>query len=136
MELDQMDSVKFVWAYLLKEGIVTNGKWSYYGSSWENVGQQDWRNIDRDMNILRSEVKSIGIDWTKTSNPESSTNNCFDGTFVESSKTETLLGTLVLKNGKTYKVGLKDAELRFSNYAKALVDLMKDRQMVKEMIGE
>lgn len=88
------------------------------------------------MKKLRSEVKSIGIDWDKTKAPRSDKAGVFNGTFAESSTVETLLGTLVLKDGSKYIVGASDVELRFSEYAKRLADLAADQQRVKEILGE
>lgn len=33
------DSVKFAWAYLIKYGKITNGKWCYYAGNWEDCDE-------------------------------------------------------------------------------------------------
>ncbi len=131
------DSLKFTWAYMLQEGIITTGTWSYYGGRYDGVKKSyDYTQDAKDMEVLRSDVKSIGIDWTKTSIPESSMESCFEGTFSDSSSVETLLGTLVLKNGSEYVIGVSNAEVRFSGYVAMLKNLMEDKQRVKDLLGE
>ena len=131
------ESLKFVWAYMLQEGKITTGKWNYYSSDWENsTYNADWRTIEPKMNKLRADVKSIGIDWSKTLPPSSSQESCFNGTFSDSSSVEALLGVLVLKDGAEYTVGVSNAEKRFADYLQILNNLMEDKQRVKDLLGE
>lgn len=131
------DSLKFTWAYMIEKGRITNGNWSYYGSSFETTGRRhDYITAEKDMEKLRKDVKDIGIDWAKTSVPESSQESGFEGTFADSSSVETLLGTLVLKDGSEYLIGVAHAETRFSEYVAILRTLMEDKQRVKDVLGE
>ena len=131
------EALKFTWAYMIQEGLITNGKWNYYGGNFEIPNQSyDYIQASKDMEKLRAEIKTVGIDWAKTSIPESSHESCFEGTFSDSSTVETLLGTLVLKNGSEYVIGVSNAEVRFQSYIQLLKNLMEDKQRVKDLLGE
>ena len=130
------ESLKFVWAYMLQEGVITNGQWNYYSSNFETIHGYDYRKRIIDMDSLRARVRKVGIDWEKTKSPESSTELGFEGTDSPSSRCETLLGTLYLKDGSEYMIGVGNAELRFSSYISVLKNLMDDRQRVKDLLGE
>lgn len=81
-------------------------------------------------------VKEVGIDWNKTKEPESSSNSCFDGTFADSSSTNTLLGDLFLKDGTQYKIGATSVESRMGDYIKTLGKFYEDKERVKNILGE
>lgn len=89
-----------------------------------------------DENDKLAKVKAIGVDWNKTLPPESSQESVFNGTFNDSSEVETLLGTLVLKDGSEYSIGVDNADTRFSDYLKTLSQLAADKQRVKDILGE
>lgn len=131
-----MDSIKFVWAYMIENGFVTVGEWDYYGGSWYAADGYDWRARDANMNKLRADVKKIGIDWDKTETPQSTDEVGFTDTESPGSKAETLIGNLVLKNGKQYLIGVNDAAERFTSYVRELAELAEDRQRVKDILGE
>jgi hypothetical protein len=133
-----MDALKFVWAYMLKEGIITKGVFEYYSMGYEHTDDVSW-NYDKQLaqkDKLLSDVKSIGIDWDKTKEPVSSMNRIFNGTFDQDSNVESLLGTLYLKNGKEYLIGVSNCDTRFSSYVKNLMSLAEDKALVKDILGE
>ena len=124
---------KFVWAYLLGHGHETTGKWSFYGSCWESIPGRKW-NYDGKAELLQ-QVKEIGVDWDKTKEPTSNTKSCFVDTFVESSECETLLGTLVLKDGSSFIIGCCDED-NMGSYINNMMKLMRDKERVKDIFGE
>lgn len=131
--MDNIETKKFVWAYLLENGKETTGKWSYYGSEWDSIRGRKW---DHDYHAdLLQLIKTVGVDWDKTQEPTSGTEICFDGTFVDSSECETLIGTLVLKNGNEVLVGCRDQD-NIGSYINNLMKLMRDKNRVKNIFGE
>lgn len=132
------DAKKFVWAYMIENGKITDGHWSYYGGGFNlvGVGAYDWAGMTKIMKKLQDEIKEIGIDWEKTSSPVSEIKSEFTDTFHPSAEVETLLGTLVLKDGKSYMVGAGHVETRFTEYATALSQMAEDKQRVKDILGE
>ena len=131
------DSKKFIWAYMIENGKITNGHWSYYGGGFDLIDTDThWANKTEMMKSLRDNIKEIGVDWEKTSSPISDTESEFTDSFHPSQEVETLLGTLVLKNGKSYTIGVGHAETRFTEYAKTLSLLAEDQQRVKDILGE
>lgn len=132
-------SLKFVWAYMIEKGHVTNGEWSYYGSGWEYpepVAKMTWTRQSKYTEDLRSKIREVGIDWEKTSIPIAEQQSCFNGTFAESDEVEALIGDLVLKNGERYKIGTNSSESRFSSYLQNLQHLFNDTERVKRILGE
>lgn len=110
-------TLKFVWAYLILKGKQTSGKWSYYGSGWDEPeidGRRvciGWNEQQKQAKELREKVVSIGIDWSKTTVPEISHESGFQGTFSDTVDHITAtLGKLVLKNGETFMLGSTEDE--------------------------
>ena len=100
------ESVKFAWAYLLKHGRPTTGKWCYY-SGWERIDGKwfGWEEQQLKTQQLIDETVKVGIDWEKSGVPEVKEESQFTDTFSPSRDCLATLGTLVLKNGKTYILG-------------------------------
>ena len=86
----EMNTKKVMWAYMLNFGNI--GTPSYYGGSDVPIGH------NKDKYLM--DIEENGINWNKTSGPESDRVAEFDGTFAEPNYTEMLLGKLILKNGK------------------------------------
>lgn len=128
-------SEKFVWAFLIENGRVTNGDWSYYGGSFEHAGKVSFTQLGQAEKEMREAILEIGVDWSKTKMPAGGLESRFEGTFTEASSVETLLGTLVLLDGSTYVVGCVDDE-GFSDYITKLAKLAQDKQRVKDILGE
>jgi hypothetical protein len=130
------ESNKVVWAYMVDEGKLTNGTWSYYGGDWESPHGYDWRKIDKANIDFKEKVKSVGVDWAKTQPPQSSMESAFTDTFHDSDDVETLLGTIVLKDGSEYTVGVSNADKKFGEYVKIIMEYVKDQERVKNVFGE
>jgi hypothetical protein len=134
--MNNIDVVKFVWAYMIEYGHITNGKWSYYGGDWERIDGYDYNKSVKREKEMRENIKTIGVDWSKTKEPDSSLESSFTDTFHDSADVETLLGTIILNNGKEYIVGVGNAERKFSEYSKLISELAKDRERVKNIFDE
>lgn len=134
--MNTLDSKKAVWAYMIQEGRLTNGNWSYYGGNWDDGFNYDWRKAEAASEKFRSKVKEMGVDWEKTQMPQSDTNSAFTDSFHDSEKVETLLGTVWLNDGSKYMVGVKHAEMRFIQYARMVAEFVSDQQRIKDILGE
>jgi len=130
------DSLKFLWAYMLEEGNITDGNWNYYGSSFSSPPNMNWRSLQTAMAEIRDKVKNIGINWGLTKSPESGEEFGFNDTYSPSSRVPTLLGILHLNDGSEYTIGVDNPEQRFQNYVESLRNLMEDKQRVKDILGE
>lgn len=130
------NALKFVWAYVLENGTITNGSWNYYGSGWENPPKLGWREIQAEMENLRAKVKKVGIDWGQTIFPDSGIESGFNDTYSPSSRVPTLLGVLYLNDGSVYTLGVSNAEQRFQGYVEVLRNLAEDKERVKNILGE
>src|SRR5690606_40814348 len=119
-------TLKWVWAYLLRYGVVTTGDWSYYGCEYEPV--EGWNFVSweygEEFNKTRAEfinkVIDVGIDWHKTTSPYTENNSFFEDSFAtQSSYKLCTLGKLWLKNGEMFKVGSsKDEAATLAKVAK------------------
>lgn len=132
------EAIKFVWAYMIEQGRVTDGKWNYYAGDWQDAYQNNYDFVARakTMDAVRKKVKEIGIDWKKTQTPTSSMESSFEGTDNDSSSVESLIGILVLKDGSEYMIGMGNSDVRFSVYIDTMKTLMQDKQRVKDILGE
>lgn len=132
------ESTKVVWAYMVESGKLTNGEWSYYGGDWETHKPNSWKweEIDEDNRKFREKVKKVGVDWGKTSPPVSSMESAFTDTFHDADEVETLLGTIVLKDGSSFMVGVGNADKKFGQYVKVIMEYVKDQQKIKDILGE
>lgn len=128
------DIKKFVWAYIVERGHLTNGEWSYYGGDWEYPNKS--HDYNNDGVKLREKIKTIGVDWDSTGDPVSSIESEFTDTFHESKSVETLLGTLVLKDGSKHMIGVGNANLEFSGYARLIKKQSEDTNRISRIFGE
>ena len=112
------DTLKFAWSYLILNGKLTDGKWSYYGGCWEDKPRLNkagaatyvsWETRMKEMEDFRAKVLKVGIDWEKSGVPEVQHEGYFTGTF-DSHQGECLatLGKLVLLNGEEFLLGSND----------------------------
>lgn len=126
------EATKFAWAYLITHGKLTNGNWSYYGGCWEDIdgGVSFEQKISTQAEIEDGAV-SVGIDWEKTGVPEVSTENVFNGTFESGGYCLGTIGTLFLKNGKSYRIGSDDEDA--AHLAKTAREMMKGRSGIQEL---
>jgi len=134
--MNTLDSKKAVWAYMIQEGKLTNGEWSYYGGAFDDDFNYDWRKAEEAEKKFRERVKTVGVDWDNTTTPESDTQSAFTDSFHDSAKVETLLGTVYLKDGSKYKIGVKHAEMRFIQYARMVAEFVSDNERIKDILGE
>lgn len=131
------ESLKIVWAYMLENGKLTDGTWSYYGGDWNSVSSGwDWGESEKLRKDFLAKVKDVGVDWDKTKHPESDMNSAFTDTFHDSDDVETLLGTIVLKDGTEYIVGVKNTDIRFGDYIKLIKQMTEDKKRVSDIFGE
>jgi hypothetical protein len=131
-----IDALKFVWAYMLEQGhILENLEWDYY-LGFVRIHGYDWELNKQADNDLQAKVKEIGIDWDKTKEPKSNQESMFTDTFSPNARIETLTGTLYLKDGSSYAIGVRECETRFSEYAIMLSKLAEDSNRVKNILGE
>ena len=126
------DELKFVWAYLLKYGRVTNGKWCFYGGNWEYLDERypSWGEAQKQRKELLDKVLKAGIDWNKTKVPEVTERSAFTDTFSDPREELATLGTLYLKNGEKLLIGSDANEA--ASLAEAARELMKpDSDLIK-----
>jgi len=131
----QLETLKFVWAYVIENGQLTSGGWSYYGGGWDRI-EGDYAKVDKLNKEFKELVRTIGVDWEKTTHPVGERNYTFDGTDCPSSSVESLKGTVYLKDGSHYMVGVNNADARFVSYVDTLLKMMKDKQRIKDIFGE
>lgn len=127
-----MEELKFVWAYLLTYGIITNGKWCFYGGRWEHVDNRylSWEESAKQREELLLKVKEIGIDWNKTEVPRTFEESAFRDSFSPAKEKLATLGTLYLKNGEKFLIGSDDDEA--AALAEAARELKKpDNELIK-----
>lgn len=109
IEIEVNDNLKFVWSYLILNGIETTGEWSYYGASWKrNYEVWSTNDILKRKEELCKKVLEFGIDFQASGIPEISDEVGFTDTFNDSSEHTATLGKLVLKNGETFLLGSDD----------------------------
>lgn len=103
-----MDSKQFAWFYLIENGqaglqpsyyggysAVSSLKKEFAAMSWDKQYSNPFKER------FLANIKTYGVDWEKTSAPESTLVNRFQGTFCDSKQEEMIEGTLVLRNGQT-----------------------------------
>lgn len=102
--------LKIIWAFMLENGKVTNGEWSYYGGGYASEGNDtyDYKKDAKLKKQLIDEMKSHGVDWSKTGVPDYESHNSFAGTDEESSENECLLGDIYLNNANVFKLGTSE----------------------------
>lgn len=131
---------KFVWAYIIEQGEITDGTWCYYGGRWnpEDFNASHEKRVKQKKELLKK-VKTIGVNWDLMEHPVSSNESIFQGTDSSSTNTGTLLGTLVLKDGSIYLLGVSGYGERIGSYMKFLQEACKedeDKKRVKDILGE
>lgn len=114
----QTDQEK-IWAYMVMEGRVTTGEFSYYGGHFEGPSDFDNEERDRLRKIIIDKIGKFGVAWDATGVPIYMAHNEFVGTDHPSQQCECLLGTLVLCDGTKYTLGVKDASDEYINLVEA-----------------
>lgn len=104
-----MDAKQFAWLYLIENGYAGVKK-AYYGGN-DIVDKQakvvaktktrhDEDCIDKIREVYLANIRARGVNWFETEAPESDYVSQFNGTFCDSTKTEVLVGTLMLYGGE------------------------------------
>lgn len=101
----KLTAIQFAWIYLVKNGYA-GVKQGYYGGwetydddSWSRGKWVDYKKLDELKLHAWQEILDFGVDWVATKAPRSDLVSTFEGTLADPSNKETLVGTLVLKNG-------------------------------------
>lgn len=137
--MNKIDYLKFIWAYMIEEGRLTTGQWEYYLGNWIPSDGMYFSSSAKDKvnyDSLVTDIQTIGIDWEKTKPPISSMQSAFTDSFNPSAECETLLGELYLNDGSMHKIGVNNAEKRFSEYVKALSHMMEDEARILSVLGQ
>jgi len=131
------DPLSLVWAYVLENGKLTNGKWGFYAGNWESVTPNcDWRKEEFEYQKFLNKVKQVGVNWNKTGYPLFESRDEFTDTFHDAESTSTLLGTIVLNDDTSYMVGTTDAEKHIVGYIDSQINLEQDKVRAKKFFGE
>lgn len=121
MTPEQISDRQYIWAYMLKAGQLTTGEYSYYGSSWEGESMYDKKKIKSELDAIIAEIQTFDVDWEKTTIPEYRELSDFEDSFSPSTPVETLKGTIVLNNGKSYIIGVKNAESEYIDLVEKMI---------------
>lgn len=135
-----MNSKQFAWLYLIENG-TAGVEHSYYGG-YTLVDQRmdgifkrfDHRSYEAVKQIYLKELKEIGVDWDKTSAPESNMVSQFAGTFSEADENEYLSGTLILNNGEK-QTWIAEA-IEVSNVFDMMAAVSEGQSKFTEMFGD
>ncbi len=137
--MNNIPTIKLIYAYMLSVGSETNGEWNVYGANWDPLPYKviDWRNPQPQPKIpSMDKIKEIGVDWKKTKPPESSIESEFVDTESPSGNVEALLGTLFLLDGTKIKIGVSGEGIRFCQYANIVAEFAKNTHLVEELFGK
>lgn len=147
MDTQETDSaLKYAWAYLLTYGKLTNGNWSYYGGTWEDIPKLNEvgahlyvSSKDRaaELEAVKELAINIGISWDESGVPEVHERSYFLHTFsLRSGECLATLGRLVLLNGQTFLLGSSDDDAaHLAEAARSLIKKEKDAvQKLAEML--
>lgn len=136
MNATELQVLKVIWAYVVDEGIITNGEWSYYGGHFEAPTRYKQSERDAERKAMRDAILQIGVAWDKLDVPEYQQRSEFVGTGNDSAQTDTLLGTLILNDGTTYMLGVDNCDMLYENYAETLRKVRASTALVSEIFGE
>lgn len=134
-----MNASKFAWIYIIEHG-VTGVTHSYYGGYDEPCGTcrggkyVDESEVQKRVIEAKLKILSIGVDWDQTASPIASDYSSFEGTFNDSSTTETLVGTLILKDG-TRQEWTADA-IEVTNVFEMMANVHQADAKFKTLFGE
>lgn len=108
------DELKYVWAYLLKYGDRTNGKWCIYTGYEPPDGEhREWsyEKILEKRASFERRVLEIGIDWSKTKVPTTTSELEFMDTYNGCKDVTVTIGELFLKDGSKHFLGTDDSSV-------------------------
>ncbi len=126
MTKEEIEQLKYIWAYMIAEGQRTNGDFSHYGGHWESDDDYyDTVARETNKNNIITQLNEHGVDWFQTGVPIFETRSEFVGTDESPDRIDTLLGTLVLKNGTKHTIGIEDAKEHYVDAIQAFLNNKK-----------
>lgn len=137
-----MNSTQFAWLYLIEHGR-GGASHNYYGGynydpkltkSIPDFSEWDVKKVEQLQSMLRDKIKQIGVDWKKTVEPSSDLVSEFNGTFADSSHTEILTGTLVLRNGE--RINWLAKALEVTNVFEMMAQVSESPAKYESVFGE
>jgi hypothetical protein len=108
MSPEQKEDLKRIWAYMVAEGELTTGEFSYY-SGFEGKYKYNITEMDKVRKAIIKDLNKHGVAWDASGVPDYVAYSQFVGTDSPSEQCECLIGILVLKNGQTFRLGVSDA---------------------------
>lgn len=137
--MDKTKLLRAVYAVLIDQGQITNGKWSYYGSGWENPetpkNKSSWTYWYEETVKFKGKIKEIGIAWDKMEFPDTEKHSYFAGTFAEGDHyKEATLGNVVLNNGESHFIGA-NIDMPFSDSIKQLYEILSNEEKINSIVG-
>lgn len=133
--MNNEEQQKIIWAYMVLEGLPTNGDWSTYGG-WEPLNPKaryEWATQLKEREQMRFHIKAVGVDWGKTGMPDYVPRSQFAGSFSPADECDTLLGTLFLLDGKSYLIGVTNADGLYINLLQNIDEMDAALTRVKEV---
>jgi hypothetical protein len=134
-----MNAKHFAWFYLIENGYA-GSRFEYYGGT---------RIVDERLKIAfgngyvertkanefyLNEIRTIGVDWERSSAPDNGSYSTFNGTFADSSSSECIEGTLYLLNG--LKQNWIAESVRISNVFQLMADTSAFQERMTELFGD
>lgn len=126
--MTELELKKICWTYLIENGKLTDGSWSFYGGGWEHQDpkkQWDWKSWEQDRKDFITKIKTIGVNWEATLIPHFDVRSEFTDTFSDPADTRTMIGTISLKDGSSYQVGCTDQPAYLEGLADELSKIHK-----------
>lgn len=139
-----MEAEQFAWLYLIQHGHGGQKASGWGGFDFENsVSEKYPRDHKRDgvfgyekyvTDILRAEIKRIGVDWKKTAEPETDYLMQFEGTDADSTRRNFITGVLILKDGSKQRWSANSIEI--TGVFKMMAAVSKSAVDFKEVFGD
>lgn len=110
----ELEDKQTVWAYLLKNGTITEGGWqgwNQYAGNWDHPfrGKNGYSVTKEEILQVNKEIVDkilhTGVDWEKTNFPIYESHGEFMDTNSPSGNIDTIFGTIVLNNNEEFKFG-------------------------------
>lgn len=134
-----MDAKKFAWVYLIENG-EAGIEQSYYGGTTlkdtrvSHLYSNSWTVDHRIRSQYLEEIKTIGVDWRRTAEPQNNEISLFTDTFHDPERKEVIEGTIVLNNGLTQS-RLAD-KLEISSVFEIMASVSEFTNKYKLLFGE
>lgn len=138
-----MEFKKTVWAYLIQNGLVVTGDYSFFRSGYEKDtkfygGYLEWckKPASFTKDTIVAMIKSKGVDWDKTLVPTREINSDFKGILTDAIISECLRGELYFKDGTHISIGAKDVNNAMLDYYETFLDLVEIKRAVADIFGQ